>query len=229
MGAFRRHLVDAIAVNRDRKPRYGRRSRGRSRRFSDLLIGFEYGCLPFAWWLDRAARPWQRRGVPVLEDDLMPMDAIAPWDTPPVHRGVASPVAFDALSSSLRTYRRTIGERMRSGPDFAGLARASIALLDEIERTERTEGAHFAMTRHFVESIGLAAANAIRYRRATGGGTDPLCRRFIRVQALGLPSVLPFDRLAQPLHREGLGILVNDVPAIPARARWREIEAQGRS
>jgi hypothetical protein len=220
MGPFTTHIVDAIKVNKRRRTLYGRRSGGRSRRVSDLLIWFEYGCVPFARWVDARAARWIAKGIPVVDADLMPMDAIEPWDAAPLYTGEAPREAFGALKRSLKQYGRALGAAMKRQPDFREAAAASMALLEEVEALEERTGSHFAMTRHFVESIGLAAANAVGYVERTGGELLPLCRRFVQIQAMGLPSVLPFDRLAQPIHALGLGILVNDVPAIPFHQAW---------
>ena len=77
------------------------------------------------------------------------------------------------------------------------------------------------MTKHLVESLGLAAMNALDYAERSGGETLKLSRTFIRFQGLGLLGSVGIDRKAQAFHQQGIGIVVNDVPPIPFAERWK--------
>lgn len=213
-GAFYKHIADAIVINKARMPRYAALSGGRSKNLSRLLIWFEYTCVPFALWFDRKARPFNARGVPIGDDDFASMEAIKPLETPPPLRGRTSPEGWVELKALLKAYRRALSATTSAG-DFMGAAAASAHFLHAIEEREKRHGAHLCMVRHFVESLGLAALNGPRFAEQTGGETIPLTRRLIQIQALGMISVLWFDKLAQPVHEMGAGILLNDVPDIP--------------
>jgi hypothetical protein len=219
MGAFYTHIADAIVLNKIRRPQYAELTGGRSRRLSTLLIWFEYTCIPFARYVDWRARRFIERGIPIVEADLVPMDRVRPLEAPPKWRGIADETARGRVRDALRRYRAGIGPALGRS-DFDSVARASAEVLDVVDAVEAETTSHFVMVRHFVESIGLAAANALRWREMSGGETDALARRFLRIQALGLGSVLYFDRLAQEIHAMGVGILLNDVPEIPFREKW---------
>ena len=45
----------------------------------------------------------------------------------------------------------------------------------------------------------------------------------IRLHRLSLRGSLRLDEDAQPLHAEGVGILVNDLPMIPFESRWQAV------
>ena len=56
MSAFERHLREAIALNRERAPKYAAISGGATRPISRALISAELALLPVARWFDAAAR-----------------------------------------------------------------------------------------------------------------------------------------------------------------------------
>ncbi len=214
MSTFRAHLLEAIALNRARREIYAAATHGRSWRLSTRLIRLEQASLPVAAWLDSQAHPFNAAGIPIVTDDFVSMDGVRPADAPPPLRGVAAPQVARGVRRALRAHGRAIARAARQGrfADCAALARACLGAIDA---AERASCAHFAMSRHVVESVGLAAHNAERYRRQSGGATDALARDLVVVQALALYLPVPLDRAAQPFHREGVGLLVNDVPPIP--------------
>src|SRR5215207_3680309 len=73
VGPFEHHLREAIALNRERAPRYAALSDGASRPISRGLIAAEYLLLPVARWFDRRAASYHRAGIPLLEDLFVPM------------------------------------------------------------------------------------------------------------------------------------------------------------
>lgn len=206
---FATHLREAIAVNRARRPKYAARTNGASRWLSTGLIASELNTLPLAWWFDWRAR---RLGNPgVVTEDFVPMDDAALWDMPPTYTGIASDAAQCEARALLTAGRKATS---RAPGDFEAVAAEMSRLLTALRDLETTEGAHFAMAVHIVESVGFAAANAPRWI-----AVEPRARRVSRdlvwVQAQGLLLALPIDTRAQPLHAQGIGIVVNDVPPIP--------------
>ncbi len=211
---FADHLREAIALNRERAPRYAAVTAGRSWRLSRLLVAVELSTLPTARWFDWRARPHNALGVPVVLADFLPMHLAAPWDAPLGRAGVAARETRRALHSELRGLAwRVIGQARRG--DFEAAAEACARSLLALREAEAASGANFAMGAHLVESVGLAAANSPGYVSASEGRAAGLCRDLLIFQALGLPLAGPFDALAQPLHALGAGVLVNDVPPIP--------------
>jgi hypothetical protein len=222
-GPFYVHLADAIVINRQRKGLYAEITGGRSRGLSNLLIWFERLTLPYALFIDRWARRYNRRGIPIVDGDLMSMELIREPTAPPTHRGRMSREEMTALRRSLGELKRSIARPIKRS-EFDGVARRCYAFLTDTEQRELAQGYHLAMTRHFVESVGLAATNAIDYAEQSSGETNRLARTFLRIQCIpfGMPILSPacFDYRAQAVHAEGVGILLNDVPEIPFRERW---------
>ncbi len=216
---FAQHLEEAIQLNRSRRDVYDRLSGGRTRSLSNQLILLEQLTLPFAYVLDRWATRFQERGLPVLKEDFVSMQDVRSPFAPPRWRGVASAQETERIQDWLDGYRKTLGEALGRN-DFAAIAQASHDLLGRLEDAEQGQQVHWAMTKHLVESLGLAAMNALDYAERSGGDTLRLSRTFIRFQALGLLGATSVDRKAQGFHRQGIGIVVNDIPEIPFADRW---------
>lgn len=221
---FAQHLNEAIALNRSRRDVYDRLSGGGSRSLSNRLILLEQLTLPAAHALDLWAKRFQKAGIPVLQADFVTMQGVRSPFAPPRWRGAASDAEAKALESRLDAYRDTIGAALARN-DFAGIAEASYTMLETLDATEKATRTHWAMTKHLVESLGLAAMNALTYAEQSNGETLKLSRTFIRFQGLGLLGSVGLDRKAQALHQKGIGIVVNDVPHIPFAERWKALRA----
>jgi hypothetical protein len=170
-------------------------------------------------FLDRQARPFAARGIAVVGGDFVPLHGLPPADRPPRHRRVAGPAHVEPLKAALAAYRAEVKAAL-AAQDLLRVAAASHALLGTITRTEAAADAHFAMTRHIAESIGLAALNGARHAAVSGGATTGLSTWLIRGQLTALGSSLWMDGQAQAQHARGVGILVNDLPHIPFEAQW---------
>lgn len=216
---FTDHLKEAIHSNTARRDYYDRASNGASRSLSNHVIRLERLTLPFAWLFDARANRYNRQGIGIVDGDFVPMTGIRPPETPPTYRNVAAKADFKRLDGWLDRYRDEVGAAL-DRRDFRGIAALTDTLLTRIDGLEAAAGAHFAMTKHVAESVGYAALHALDYRARSGGRTDDLAARFVQLQAFGLTGTLSIDRRAQELHRQGIGIIVNDLPHIPFQAEW---------
>lgn len=221
---FRDHLRGALALNHERRDVYDRLSGGKSRSLSNTLIALERLSLPAAMLMDAWAKPYQERGIPLMHADFVSMTQVRSPFAPPRYRGVASDSEVETVKGWLSDFRKGLGDHLDRA-DFTALAGEAHDLLERLEATERRTGSHFAMSKHVVESLGLAALNAADYAARTQGETLRLSRTFIRLQSLALLTAVSLDRRAQELHRQGIGILVNDIPDIPFAARWQAKQA----
>ena len=207
------HLRDAIALNTTRRWKYGRASNGRSLPLSTALIQSERSALLLGSWLDARARPWNEQGIPIVANDFSPMDNLPAWDSPPRWQGSSRPATRHQLRQDLKIFRRST-RRLARHHDLPSIVKSASQFLARLDDYEWTDRAHLAMSRHLVESIGFTAENAIAYCEQSGGGTNSLAADLLSIQALALRLAGPIDRQAQALHARGLGIIVNDVPAI---------------
>ncbi|MFT6144987.1 MAG: hypothetical protein ACJAZO_003917 [Myxococcota bacterium] len=213
MGPFETHLREAIALNTGRRELYASVTDGANRSLSTVLITTEATTLPVAMWLDARARPFNDRGIPIVEADFVPMHPLPAWDAPISFMSVASPHALWTVAANLRELRRT-GRRWARRDAFVAIAEATAHALDQVIHIEQAEQSHFAMTRHLLESLGLAAVHAEDYVHQDPKTTS-LARDLVRLQLVGLRLAVGLDGRAQQLHKRGIGIIVNDVPAIP--------------
>lgn len=220
--AFYRHVLGGLGVFRERGKVYERLSRGTSRKITRRVMRFQRVFLPLAWLVDRRAHRFQHRGIPIVKADLMPVAGLPDPETPPKWRGRLAPDSAHCLEAELREFKSLFRARVKAA-DFAGAATAAHLALHRVRDLETRERCHLAMTAHFLESLGLCALHAGRYARESGGETLPLSKAFLNVQLLPFGSTLAVDLDGQELHQRGIGILVNDLPAIPFEQEYSSL------
>lgn len=211
---FYGHLVEAIELNRIRRDYYGDVTDGRTRSLSNRLILSERLCLPVARYFDAKARPFNEAGVGVVSEDFVSMEEVGEPETPPRYTGQVTSSELAEVKDFLGDY----GELARAAnkeADFGEVCRLSRDALHGLEEREAELGAHFAMSKHVIESGGFAALNAPRWARQSDGESVSLSQKLIYCQLRPLTFFVSFDKWAQRLHAEGCGILVNDMPSIP--------------
>jgi hypothetical protein len=214
------HLREAIALNRARKERYSRLTGGRSDGLFRRLILSERALLPVARLVDAQAAPFIDRGIPVVASDFVSMERVAPFGTPVPPTLPMSDEHAAAARAILRELHRASGGGLEATVQACALA------LEELQLLERESELSFSMSRHLIESLGYAALNGLRHNRDSGGETAGLVRGLVALQRLGLVTLDPvgIDREANRFHQEGLGVIANEVPAIP----FEEALAAGR-
>lgn len=216
---FRSHLADAIRLNTARRPIYMERTQGRSRSLSDDLIATERLCLPIAAYFDWRGRAFECEGIPVISGAFVAMD-VPPAETPTRYTGRADAATLRAVARLLAGTGRRVREALWRS-DFALVAAACEEALQTLADLEKESSSHFAMCKHLVESLGLGALNGRECQVRSGGKATGLARDLIAIQLLALGRGPDADRRAQEFHALGVGILVNDMPAIPFLERWR--------
>ena len=212
-GCMERHLREALMLNKARMPLYSELTGGRSRGISRRLIWAERLALPAAWYIDRRARRYQAHGIAVVCDDFEPMDR-----TPAFRARVENPPPLSAFApADARRIKRSVERAHLAG----GFAAASAALTHEIEALAETP-AFNCMTRHLLESALRISNGAQRYdadARARGLASPiRLSRTLLTLHLHTLGEAARLDRRAAPIQAEGVAIICQDVPPIPAEA-----------
>ena len=219
------HLRAAIRQNVSRRADYRRQGGWRAWMLSVMLVGHERLLLPFALLLDRRARPFQRKGIPILSADLQPM-ALSP---PPGRQldGVGPMSGEDrrVVMQSVRGATRDTRSALRAS-DLDGAAFALAAALEVLEAAEARSGARWALSAHVIESAGVSAANGVAYAEQSNGHTVALSRRFVMGQVLLLRGALMLDILAGPIHARGVPIFIDDVPPVPFREALAALDSR---
>jgi hypothetical protein len=209
---FQVHLEEAIALNEKRKPLYSWLTQGRSEAISDKLIESEKLSLIFARSVDDAARPYQRAGVAVACDEFVSMADV------PVFR---EQYAFDP--EPLTAFEPVDGVALRDGLEatfaeegFAGLATATDATLHALEEP-RT---YHCMVRHMLESLrriaNLAPVHEEDAHERGLASPRPISEDLVELHLLSIDPAAKLDEQASVLQSEGIPILCQDVPSIPA-------------
>ncbi len=211
---FYEHLKAAIQVNKERRKFYAQQSNGKSRSLSNRLILSERLLLPVAKMMERQAFIFNTQGIPIIQADFISMHDIKDASTPPAYQNIASPPIWKELKSLLKDYKKSCKKSLVQD-DLKTMGDASFHLLQTLEKLEQTHQCHFAMTKHLIESIAYQVLRGIQYAQLSNNATLSLSKKMIRLHLMGISSLLiSFDKKAQKLHQEGIGIIVNDVPEI---------------
>jgi hypothetical protein len=207
------HLLEAIGLNCQRLMGYAIRTRGRSLPLSLALITTELLSLWTLSVFDLWGWFFNRNGVGVIANDFVSMSLASPPHGPPSYRGIATNSQASLLQNVVIEYQQS-ARALAKSYNFQSLANLTRTALRDVAEVEASTQCGYPMHRHLLESIGLAATNAVSYNQETDGQTNSICHRFILVQLLSLPGTMLLDRMAHFSHAQNVGILENDVPSI---------------
>lgn len=215
MYGLKRHLQEAIEINRKRKSIYARMTDGASLALSNRLIFTEKMALLPAMWLELKARPFQKKGIPIIANDFVPMEHLPPPDTPPTYTGVASHELKKEVANKVDTFIDLVSPLVKKGK-LELLHDVTYEMLTSIKNLEKQYQCHFAMLIHLLESMGYIAKNCMEYARKSGGDTKELAEKILQIHLIPIRlSLKAVDFPAQQFHQQGVGIIVNDLPTIP--------------
>lgn len=214
IGEFERHVAEAIQSNLARRPYYRKQAGWAAWVLSVILVMSERLTIPLARRFDRQALPFQEKGIPILANDFVEMSEIRPKESPPHYQGEADRKLRREVKSLLRKTKKTSLAALSRG-NYSIVQEELAVALSKLESIYEMEEVHFAMTRHLIESAGIAALHVPSYIRASSGEASELCRRFVKLQVRVIDRAIFLDMLAQQCHSNGVGILVNDMPDIP--------------
>lgn len=210
---FTLHLGEAIWLNAQRLTPYAKASGGRSLLVSLPLITSELAILPYATFMDVRSWRFQRQGVPVMAQDFVSMTLSKPQATSMVPSQRLSPADRRELRRDWREARKRLRAAVRS-QNFVVVQAEAARVLSTLHEKEQLWQVQFAMTRHLLESLGFIARNAMGYRQQTEGRSDWLMSEALMSHLIAGSPAFWLDLLAQPAHRQGVGVLVNDLPPI---------------
>lgn len=212
---FSGHLREAIALNRLRKPYYSKLSNGASEQVSDTLIGHETSSLIPAFFIDIKALWYREPAANIICGDFVSMTGAAAASNQLIRNNVAPPRDISLVQSLLQATKHDVLSNIEKS-EFSNAVGAVDAALNELDRIENETASSFCMSRHLLESTGLATHHAQTYHNNTNGRTDGLMKTFISIQVQSLDSFgVDLDTEAQKLHARNIGIVCNDLPSIP--------------
>jgi hypothetical protein len=223
LGHFELHLVEAMAINSQRQEFYRQKTQGKSKWLSWLLIWSERMTLALARYFDKTARPFNERGIAVVEADFVSMSDIKRVETAPIYQGVATAAQRKQVLTWLKQLQKQARPALKQGA-YQQIADLTAHALRQLHDYEKQTACHYAMTIHLLESLGFAALHAVQYLEQDKQVVT-LCYRLVAIQVLLLTGGVFYDRLAQPCHAKGVGILLNDVPVIPFLAEYHSLKS----
>lgn len=204
------HLKDAIAINKERMPLYGKLSNGETLPFSKKLIQYEKYGLKGAWFFDRVGKRFQKQGVPFLELEFVDM-ALTPKfsQTYPEEIDYTRPIE----PIEMRSFSKTLHYQLRDN-DFEGLVESCNVLLEDLEEQSHV----YCMLRHLIESIRwiahLAPINEAKCQVLNIDPPTPYVRFLINSHLFLLPESMKFDEQIAPIQNKGIPFVFQDLPTI---------------
>ena len=209
MAGFTTHIKDAIRINRKRKQYYARVSGGGTRRLSNFLIALEFLVLPIAKYYDLKAARFTRAEIGVVRDDFAEM-IVKPMESKPTFIHVLSAKIYDSTLAKIKAYLKMVGDLN----DFKTIEEISLEFLNIIKNDEQNFEIHLAMLGHLIESAIKIAHNGAKYNLLTKGESEGLSFSLLRLHFFAIRHALVIDRMANKFHKQGIGIIVNDLPEI---------------
>ena len=211
---FSGHVKEAIKTNHERAKFYADISNGETKGLSKLYTSMEYALLPVAAIFDRWARQLNLQGIPVLVNDFVSMSAIKPAATIPLNTAALDKDGRKAFRKILDAFQNQVFTAA-SRKNFVQVQMTAIEALASLRQLETRYSCNLSLSVHLVESIGLAGRNADNLSHSFAGRPDNFYRAFIIAQNAGVKMFSLIDLKAQRFHSQGIGIIVNDLPAIP--------------
>ncbi len=214
METLTQHLNDALRSNAERLPRYAEISNGRSVGISKTLLRYERLAMPFAHLLQLFARPYWRRGLPILKVEFVSMTLTPPFAA--VSTNAPGPLPPFTPLPVVRWGFRLLGTYWRRGAMAAH--EETCRFLASLPPSPRIH----CMVRHILESLARVLSLDPQFRQLARDTAAPStawaswCLVLMHLTSLAMSHRL--DRKAYPLQVEGIPILERDVPPIPLEA-----------
>ncbi|HCC06634.1 MAG TPA: hypothetical protein DEP72_00515 [Clostridiales bacterium] len=216
-----KHIKEAIDINIQRLPLYSDLTGGRSEKISSSLIFYE----KIAWvvfiFLEQFARPYHRNGIPIMSEEVVSMKSI------PKFSDIGHKDTETFFIDFKRIDSKDIGYKIRTAynkDSFIGVAETTEEILINYNDCVR----YYCLTRHLLESIVRASYLAIEYdvyakaRRIKSPAL--LSWIFINTLILAIGKASKIDMLAESIQAEGVPILYNDLPHVPAKSSFYEVK-----
>ena len=206
------HLKEAIEINQDRAPLYAELTNGESNRISNALLQSEKLSLATSIPMDKTARYWQKRGVPVFVYEFIPMN-----QTPQFTEKFSD---MDGITADFPHFPtgQLIDDLLKylKSDDYAKVSSLTGRALKDLSATPK----HLCLVRHLVESIHRGSNLLPLHLEKTKEknlffSPKKLCHYLLWAQTVAIRPSVRIDSWAHPIQRRGIPIIYQDVPYIP--------------
>jgi hypothetical protein len=206
------HLKEAIEINQRRAPLYSKLTEGQSNRISNALLQSEKLSLATSIPMDLTASYWQKRNIPVLVHEFIPMSKTPEFQEQFENDVGISPnfpkFPVEKLLSDLLSLLKK--------DDYSSVSSLTKNVLEDLSETPK----HLCMIRHLIESIHRGS-NLLPIHLAKSTEKNiffspkKLCHYLLWAQTVALKPCIRIDRWAHPIQKMGVPIIYQDVPYIP--------------
>lgn len=210
MQDFRRHLINAIRLNGDRKERYAELTDDRSLPFSIQLIVWQKLSLPVAWYFDHVGDQYQQKGVPFIKAEMADFDTVPEFSaTYPPGIDYWEPFEKHPVNALKQSIRRALVKN-----DFD-----AVFELCDLALVELSVQVHLhCCLRYILESIRKSAF-LVRYHQSLSIqlGVEPptrYVRQFIQAHLWIIEQAQELDANAAIIQNAGVPFLFQDFPWI---------------
>jgi len=213
MNYMTQHLLEAIEINKERQPLYAKLTGKKSLKISRTLLFTEELSLISSYPLDTIAKYWQKRNVPVMVHEFIPMD-----QTPSFKESFDSDKdIFDKLPKLNTQLIQKDATKLYTDKNYQGLFDYLDKMISEMQEYPK----HYCMIRHILESIRRGAyltqlhikrANELKVR-----SPEKFCRYVLYNQIVIIHFSKLIDKWAHPIQKDGIPMVYQDVPYIPAK------------
>lgn len=202
-GHFAGHVKQSLRINHAMKPLYHELTAGRSDELFNGLIFVERAMLPLVWPYDLRARWFQKRGLPLLREEFLPLKESR--DVPRVE------VSEDFRPVAWETYREELGSLIKARK-LEELKRHGLQLLAELS----SQSSYHCLTRHLIESLYRIAhflPQRVEEARQLGiSSPEKLIWDLLDFHLVAFPHFTRLDLRAAPLQKEGFPVFCHELP-----------------
>lgn len=213
MNYMTQHLLEAIEINKERQPLYSKLTGKKSLKISRTLLFFEELSLISSYPLDTIAKYWQKRNVPVMVHEFIPME-----ETPDFKESFESDTdLFDTFPKLNTQLIQKEAIKLFKDNNYQGL----FDYIDKVISDMQDYPKHYCMIRHVLESIRrgayLTQMHIERAAQLKVRKPEKFCRYILYNQLIIIHSSKLIDKWAHPIQKDGIPIIYQDVPYIPAK------------
>ncbi len=177
------------------------------------MMGFEILSLPTSLWLDNEGKKWQKKGIPLMAYEFIPMA-----QTPPLQTNYPFEIEkLDTLPTfEILSFMKSLSHEMKLR-NYEEIIRISEEKIVELSRWPHLH----CMKRHILESlIRCANLTIMHLKRAQELAIiyDLRASHFLLEGHIkAIPGSHTIDKLAFPLQNQGIPIIYQDVPYVPPK------------
>ena len=209
-----RHLKEAIDLNTERMPLYGKLTDGVSVKYSKRLIFYERLALSGAWIFDRVGDRLQGKGVPYMKAEFVEM-ALTPKfsETYPAHIDYEKSLQ----QVDVRPFKKQIKEQTNKR-DFNAVVHTCHHFLEGLNQQPHV----YCMLRHLIESLGRIAFMIPVHQEKCASLNLKFPIRYsiflLHTHRLMLNQAINFDEDIAQIQNKGIPFLYQDLPPIDIEA-----------